>query len=524
MGPKNAGKGGGKGKPTAKGGSKGFNQQNKEDMYAALREEQAGEPCPRCNSNAHGVLIECWDKYKAQDHWTISRWNYETKAKKKKVEDFFQEQRQARIDDGGFKPKFKPLAPIPSTTTAAAGPATPTSLAPTQSSSIQASSQASPSKSAPPLPVQKRTPIETKDLGESLYVENTTQPGTKPDFPRDGVPKVATTRVGPAASGNELQIIANYVQVQQLPDTLHVYSLTFWRPSHDLRLRVELNKQREIKLVFEALMAADTLLLKSSDQSWATDFKDLWSTTAMSNKNGDTVEWDTPGVTCKLLDGKDYHGVFASVKYSGVLNNIRKRVREEDITAMSDDIRALNAYVARCIREHNSQTSRSITQLGANKFYVDDGYTVIEDRYHDSGLRAVRGYYMSIRPGTKGPLLNINVATTAFLKPCLVSEMLQLIRDPIYVERMLKGARVKIMYKRQEFGETKEQGYSMNDELPRTKLFQQFGEVAGTQKFFTMLTGCRYERPDARDIRQRHALCERWQARQVVQERQDDAR
>jgi hypothetical protein len=276
--------------------------------------------------------------------------------------------------------------------------------------------------------------------------------------------------------------------VQQLPDTLHVYSLTFWRPSHDpQRDCVELNKQREIKLVFEALMAADVLRLQSSAQSWATDFKDLWSTAAMSNEKGDKEEWDTPSVTRKLLDGKDYQGAYATVKFSKILSNIRKRVLEEDITAMSDDIRVLNAYVARCIREHNSHTSRSITQLGANKFYISDGFTVMEDKNRDTGLRAVQGYYTSIRLGTEGPLLNINVATTASIKPCLVSDMLYLINDWVYVERMLKGARVRIVYKRQEFEETQKQGYSMNNEFPRTKVFQQFGEVAGIQKFFMML-------------------------------------
>jgi hypothetical protein len=487
MGPKTTGKGGGKGKSVAKGGSKEFNQQVQADLHAALHEGQAGDPCPRCNGYTHGVLVECWDRYKAQDHWTIGKWKYEVKAEKKKVEDSFQEQRKARID-GGFNPKFKPVSPSPPAATAAGGAATLASRPKAQSLSVQASSHASSSRSAPPAPVKKRTPFETKDLGTSLYIKKTEQPGAKPKVPRDGVPQVKTTLVGPKAGKDEFEVIANYVQVQQLPDTLHVYSLTFWRPGRGSPTnRVELNKQREIKLVFEALMAADAFRLEASAQSWATDFKDLWSTTAMSNGKGDKKEWDTPSVTCKLLDGKDYEGVFASVKFSGVLNKIRQRMCEEDITAMSDDIRALNAYVARCIREHNIDVNRPITQLGANKFYVDDGFTVMQDRSNDAGLRAVRGYYTSIRPGAKGPLLNINVATTAFIKPCLVSEMLSLIRDPVYVERMLRGARVRIVYKRQEFEETKKQGYSMNDSLPRTKVFQQFGETANFQKFFAVL-------------------------------------
>jgi len=85
-------------------------------------------------------------------------------------------------------------------------------------------------------------------------------------------------------------------------------------------------------------------------------------------------------------------------------------------------------------------------------------------------------------------LLNVNVATTVFLPSILVSEILRMLsKSKKYVETMLRGARVRLAYRRLEFKETMEEGISMNDNLQCTKVFQQFGTQAGRQKFFTVL-------------------------------------
>jgi eukaryotic translation initiation factor 2C len=199
-----------------------------------------------------------------------------------------------------------------------------------------------------------------------------------------------------------------------------------------------------------------------------------------------------------------YAGAYASIKFSDTLDKIREALKTAPIAEVSDHIRALNAYVARCIRQHSETTGRSITQLGANKFYPNDAFTPMKDGKGSLGLRAMRGYYTSIRPGPQGPLVNVNVATTAFLDPILVSEMLdnmgqmpdndtddestvKMRRVTRNAAKVLGGARIRIAYIRQEFAETAEQGYSMNDELPRTRIFQQFGRLAGEQRFFKVL-------------------------------------
>jgi hypothetical protein len=175
------------------------------------------------------------------------------------------------------------------------------------------------------------------------------------------------------------------------------------------------------------------------------------------------------------------------LKKGEVLSDVEKVLCLEHISKSNDYVRALNAYVAQCVRHYNNDSTVSITQLGANKFYLDQGFKDMFGRNNKNlGLRIVRGYYMSIRPGASGLLLNVNVATTAFLSPVLVSDLLNLLPKQD-VEKMLRGKRVRLAYRRQDFEDNKEAGFSINDELPRTKVFQQFGLAASKQTFFTVL-------------------------------------
>ena len=339
--------------------------------------------------------------------------------------------------------------------------------------------------------MEKRTPIETKDVGRLIYVKDSAQPeGSPVDIPKDGVPQVPWTHEGPKASPGEIYIIINYVKVHKVPSKLHVYSLTYWRPSQDPSkpaTRVVLNKRVEIKQVFETLVDADILALKQDKTLWTIDFKSLWCGSALQGLQQKESEWSTPGFPCTLLDGRKHQDVHESITSSGVLNNIEKFLGEADITECTDHIRALNAHVTQCVRQYNEKTGKSTTQLGANKFYIDQAFNEMTHKRQSIGLRAVRGYYMSVRPGSAGPLLNVNVAITAFLPPILVSEFLSMLpKSKKYVETILRGTRVRLAYRRQEFKEIME-GIPVSDDLQRTNVFQQFGTQAGKQKFFTVL-------------------------------------
>ena len=65
-------------------------------------------------------------------------------------------------------------------------------------------------------------------------------------------------------------------------------------------------------------------------------------------------------------------------------------------------------------------TSSDQTQVGANRFFLNDAWHPI-----DECLFANRGYYVSTRPAMVGPLLNINNATSAFLHPIRVSDFIK---------------------------------------------------------------------------------------------------
>jgi hypothetical protein len=503
--------------PKGKGGGatrKIFDKTAQNLMNNKLAEEYDGNPCLRCGLCVHHHTLDCWDQFKPQQHWSKGAWNYENKEEKRKLEAYFQVEQKKRVDSGNFKTKFKkePASKPETSTTPGDAPAKipgPSNLpsrpaaprAPIPGSNNPPSLPATPSRSLPgksdvsslatssgnvPAAVKKRELKHTEGVGKSLYQKATVKPIADPDVAKDGVPDIITAPFGPEVGKGDLSVITNYLRVPQIPEKLHVYSLGFWRQSKVGTTPVQLNKKREIQHVFEEIKSQ--LRLDELDRSWATDYKDLWCNIQLTGDAGETQQWNTPEVDCKLLDGKTYPGVYVSVNYTGVLDNIPHTLATGNITEVSDHIRALNAYVARFIREHRDRTTQPITQLGANKFYLNRGFKEMTNKGQNLGLRAIRGYYTSIRPGAQGPLLNINVATTAFLKPCLVSEMLTTLNNNRnYVERMLRGARVKITYKRQEYEETEGQEFSMNDDLPRTKIFQQFGEVASLQKFFTVL-------------------------------------
>jgi eukaryotic translation initiation factor 2C len=473
MPPKSKKGGGGRpAKKTANG--RAWNDSSKQTLLTQISEYIPEDMCWRCSGYGH-KLLECSDK-KSAKYWAIGEGKFEDK---RAVEKFFQDHRDSLIENKTFVPKQKPRAPAPSDKSINMGV-------------LAKEMKNTPASGSPKKAVKQRTPIYTEGVGESIYVQDQTVADNPLAVPRNGVPDVATTLVGPEAKENELSIIANYVKVQEVPAKLHVYSLTFSRPSLDPQkptARIELNRRREIKIIFDALMDVDAFGLNGNTQSWATDYKDLWCAKPLDSPYEDK-QWDTEICTCKLLDGKSYDGVYATVNYMGVLADIAEKLKKGDIRQVSDHIRALNAHNARCIARNDNLADPAVTQLGAKKSYLNKAFTPMKG-YGDqaSVLRAVLGYYTSIRPGAYGPILNVNVATTAFIAPMRVSQLLSAVGDSQfdYAERMLRGARVRLIYKRQEFAETKEQEYSMNDELSRTKVFQQFGEVASLQTFHTVL-------------------------------------
>ena len=334
-------------------------------------------------------------------------------------------------------------------------------------------------------PKGERTSLPGPNLGR-LFIQKSPAllPGPQPMVATNGSCGSKTELIGPEPKKNQIHVVSNYVQVTAVPQELFVYSLSFWRPSSDkTKPNLPYNKKREIKLAFDSVIASDNLELEKNNHIWATDYKDLWTHKALG-ANVEDQEWNVGPFRYKQLNGKVVEDLHVTIHHTGRLQDIPQALESDDINDLSDHIRALNAHVARAVRQYSGEHDNKTIQVGANKFYVKNGFREMRNGAKNLGMRTMRGYSTSVRPAEIGTLLNVNTATGAFIPPVLVSELLNLVGDQAYVERILRGATVKIAYHRKNFVETKADGIDFNGDLERTKVFVQFGAAANVQKFY----------------------------------------
>jgi eukaryotic translation initiation factor 2C len=326
---------------------------------------------------------------------------------------------------------------------------------------------------------RRRTPSTPTAINEPTNVQNikSVMAGLKTCFigPRDQsgdrtkVPSSQKDRkIGP------FEIISNYVEVKKLPGILYQYSLTFQRgPTTD---PIVLNRRCEIIAAFDAMIAADAL--KLNQRVWATDYKDLWCDTPLDP----LVLGASQQFEFTQLNGRVAGDLMVNAKYQKSQDSTPQIIEQSNIGDLTELTRAMNAHVTKGVRESNQNPDDEIIQVGANKFFLKGGYQQLV-----RGLVAVRGYYTSIRPTTSGFLLNVNTATSAFLEPIRVSTLLSYFgNDTKYVEKMLKGKTVRIIYERENYDEDKSK-VDPNGDLARTKVFQNFGLSATKQQFFNIL-------------------------------------
>lgn len=283
-----------------------------------------------------------------------------------------------------------------------------------------------------------------------------------------------------ALEGDNL-ITSNYVVIEEIPDKLYRYSLSFWRPGAN-DTQVAYNKRRDIKSAFKASTyngepdkrLQDTNYSQKLDLSqlnWATNFNELWTTTSIQNHAQDLGPflWTPPG-------RKRIKDLWMTVRPQRHLDNVQESFKTKQAHELSDEIRALNAIIAHSINEGDA--TNAIEQVGANKFFLKAGYSSIRG----SCLLLKRGYFSSIRPSKLGPLLNINTATSAFLPSLTVRDLVQKVQcggGADYAAKLLRGSYLRIAYNRPEF----EGGVKLNEEEHRVKEFVQFGRSAVQQKF-----------------------------------------
>lgn len=122
--------------------------------------------------------------------------------------------------------------------------------------------------------------------------------------------------------------------------------------------------------------------------------------------------------------------------------------------------------IARCL---NILISHSLTsdvyKQSANKFFVKTSRSRLVPSI---SLETVRGYFYSVKPGMGNIIVNFNIATSAFIRPLLVSEFLndRITFTTTQVEAVLKKLRVYVEYDRRSIDA--EKTAHLNKEKTRT--------------------------------------------------------
>ncbi|KAJ4305566.1 hypothetical protein N0V90_001097 [Kalmusia sp. IMI 367209] len=490
-------------------------------------------PCIRCDSNDHG-LADCTKKY--DDCWKDTPRDFgDDKAKVKRLEKHLKtipglrakrdidgvrltkdeqdkinkekeydeelealrkkhqdpdlegkrleaEERLKRLKDG-TDANPTPKAPIDPPTSAIENLGLDTAdHSPSVSSRARKSNTANPPKT--------RTLIDTQNLGQVSTQEKKIPQMQSPNIDSAGIPnpKFQVNCLHEATKEETIEVLTNYLEVTKVPDQFHVYSFKFWRtnpPNSDITY----NKRNEIIRAYEALKNHAAIHALVGGILWATDYKNLYAQSALPNTGDFGSQISTQPFPFIELNGTLVN-IRATLTFTGILSNINTTLRNANVQHRTEAITALNAIIAqhvRSLRPSRDVTGPpTVTQVGANKFFRNEAFVEMRDvnATMPMGLRAVRGYYTSIRPGRSGLLLNVNKTTSAFLSPITVSDFLRQVRNEALAEKMLKGKTVRIKYVRQNTQEGANRGLDLNREEAREKVVQNFGYAAEIQKFY----------------------------------------
>jgi hypothetical protein len=147
-------------------------------------------------------------------------------------------------------------------------------------------------------------------------------------------------------------IISNYIKVNQIPDELFRYSLSFHRPypkagQEGQSDTLPFNKRREVQSAFEAITRSHVLDLRNT--TWATDYKTLWCTSELFGTPSSVTQqlygpcvWARPG-------GRPVENLSVSVSVEGRLLNMRQGFATKTADELTSELTAINAIIGRAI-------------------------------------------------------------------------------------------------------------------------------------------------------------------------------
>lgn len=147
--------------------------------------------------------------------------------------------------------------------------------------------------------------------------------------------------------------------------------------------------------------------------------------------------------TASMNDARRRRTKRFKVELTGVFNpqdlveSLRAIAPGAHFTAGADVVQLLNIIISRA-----PSMAPNVYTFGKNKFYPD-GHTLTESQHLGEGLRAVRGYYSSVRTATHRILVNLNVSSAAFYKAIPLKNIMNefvgndaVPRNPNHLERL----------------------------------------------------------------------------------------
>lgn len=298
----------------------------------------------------------------------------------------------------------------------------------------------------------------------------------------------------------KINVITNYLRVTMLPKQVYEYSLAYGAfiqsdnaagASGAGPRAVTQRAQKE--QIFKALRDMDPL---HGNDDWATDYNTVWSLKPLRNPDQSSSGVREPVVgetfTTQRVDFHKFSGKPSQI--DGVKFCFTRKLNfssdpkdlvssgEKDAKGGPIHVTSLNALLSSKVVATNLAIS-----TGPNKFYARD------DHRKFLGIQAHRGYFTSIRPGTKDILLNVSTMTGAFYQPIRVSDFMMEMQTPLKPTRfeeygrkwhercvkLLAGRSVRILYDRTSH----DTGYDANSEANRHRVVVDVGLIPSKQMF-----------------------------------------
>ncbi|KAK6412864.1 hypothetical protein LTR81_013153 [Elasticomyces elasticus] len=272
-------------------------------------------------------------------------------------------------------------------------------------------------------------------------------------------------RTGFANQGQESHVYTNHLKMDW-PKEIHVYSIEMIREyvaNAPVYVKKNIDKREVIRVITtnhwsQFLGDAPGNIRRSK---WVTDGDLIWSVVPLFDAS-------VASVVPPILHERD--GAIRYENETGDRLNIEEViVRFERTIDLTRDMgqmfydttaasfndsdpglisRGLNAFFSRYSQENANNVSTS-----ANKSFSTVRSATLDQSTGFRTLRALKGFFLSVRPGIESMYLNVNHATSPFFESILVSDFIVRSRQQGHSENeikaVLKGVKVRIVYQTQ---------------------------------------------------------------------------